>query len=177
MLLHYKKCSVGDLETLLWISRKTFSDAFEKENNPEDFQSYIDTAFRREAISDQLKNKKIHFYFVYVNDELAGYFKLNETGAQSDINDPETVELERIYVLEDFQGKNIGTRMLNEVTAIARKLEVNYLWLGVWEENRSAIRFYERYGFVKFGEHPYAVNTDIQTDWLMKLELEDLTAL
>jgi ribosomal protein S18 acetylase RimI-like enzyme len=45
-----------------------------------------------------------------------------------------------------------------------------YLWLGVWEHNRGAIRFYERHGFVKFGEHPYYVGNDCQTDWMMRLD-------
>ncbi len=54
---------------------------------------------------------------------------------------------------------------------IARGRKMDYIWLGVWEKNTSAIRFYERKGFVKFGEHPFNMGDELQIDYLMKLTL------
>lgn len=173
MSLYFKKCTAADLETLVQLSRATFIDAFEAVNKPEDFWNYVDTAFSEASIAAQLAHAHAHFYFAYINEKLAGYFKLNEADAQSDINDPDAMELERIYVSEHLQGQKIGTQLLDKAVAIARVFGVRYLWLGVWEHNQGAIRFYERYGFKKFGTHPYAIHTDIQTDWLMKLELDN----
>jgi len=51
----------------------------------------------------------------------------------------------------------------------AKKLNTEYLWLGVWDKNTGAIRFYERNGFVKFDEHPFYMGDELQTDYLMKL--------
>ena len=61
--------------------------------------------------------------------------------------------------------------MLDKTISLARKEQVEFLWLGVWEENKKAIRFYKRYGFIKFGTHPYYIGADKQTDWLMKYSL------
>ena len=168
MQLTFKKCKINDLEELLLISRKTFSDAFEAMNNPDDFWNYMDKAFSRESILRQLQDKRSHFYFACHEDRTAGYFKLNEAGAQTDINDPASIELERIYVLESHQGKGFGKQFLEEIFAVCSQKKAGYIWLGVWEENDGAIRFYERYGFRKFGKHNYTVGTDVQTDWLMK---------
>ena len=41
MKLSYKQCSIDNLETLILVSRKTFIDAFERQNNPEDFKQYM----------------------------------------------------------------------------------------------------------------------------------------
>lgn len=171
MELRFRKCTTQDLEELLRISRKTFIDAFEAVNEPEDFWAYMDKAFSRESLTEQLNNKNVHFYFAFLNDELTGYFKLNEAGAQTDINDKDSIEIERIYVLEEHQGKRLGQRFLEEITAIAKRKNAGYLWLGVWEHNTGAIRFYERYGFEKSGTHAYVLGNDVQTDWLMKKEV------
>lgn len=171
MQLQFKKCTIKDLDTLLKLSRKTFVDAFEAVNNPEDFWDYINKAFSRETIAAQLNDERSHFYFCLLKNTPVGYFKLNEAGAQTDINDPDSMELERIYVLENHQGKQLGKRFLEAIVAFAREKKTEYIWLGVWEENEDAIRFYERYGFTKFGKHNYVVGTDVQTDWLMRKEL------
>jgi ribosomal protein S18 acetylase RimI-like enzyme len=41
------------------------------------------------------------------------------------------------------------------------------VWLGVWEFNPRAIKFYTRYGFKKVGVHPFVLGNDVQNDWLM----------
>lgn len=169
-----RPCSDTDLERLFWISRKTFKTAFEAQNNPEDFEHYITTAFSREQLARELADPHCNFYFVFVNNSLAGYFKLNSEKAQTDLFDARAIELERIYVLAEFQNLGIGKIIIEEVMKIVREEGKEYIWLGVWEENTRAIKFYESMGFVKFGRHPYYIGKDKQMDWLMKLELATL---
>ena len=174
MNLHLSKCTNSDLDRLISISRKTFIDAFENQNNPDDFRAYMETAFSREPILRELINPQMSFYLVYSEDEPIAYFKLNEDEAQRDIKDENAIELERIYVKSKFQRNKIGHFMLNNIKHIAVSKNKSYLWLGVWEKNGKAIRFYEKNGFIKFGKHPYYIGTDKQMDWLMKLNLINL---
>jgi ribosomal protein S18 acetylase RimI-like enzyme len=113
---------------------------------------------------------------VKLKDHLAGYFKLNENDAQSELKGSDSMELERIYVDEKYQGMNIGRWILDQVKMKALEKKKAFLWLGVWEHNIAAIRFYERYGFTKFGKHPYYVGRDKQMDWLMRLDLVTLNS-
>ena len=161
---------MGQLAT---ISRTTFIDAFEKDNDPEDFKAYIDYAFEGSKLLKQLENPGTIFYFVYKSADLVGYLKLNENDAQTDIKSDEGMELERIYVLKDFQGQQIGQWMLDGTKIIASDKKKSFLWLGVWEKNLKAIRFYQNNGFSKFGTHPYYIGKDKQTDWLMRFEVDD----
>lgn len=171
MNLSYKFCDLKDLAILVEISTKTFVSAFEKLNNPEDFKAYMDIAFSKEQLKKELLNQNASFYFVYNDKELVGYFKLNKKEAQTESFGNTSIEIERIYVLDQFQGQQIGKKMLLHIFEIAKKEKVSFVWLGVWEKNTAAIRFYERYGFEKFDKHPFYIGKDKQTDWLMRLDL------
>ena len=41
------------------------------------------------------------------------------------------------------------------------------VWLGVWDRNERAIRFYESWGFHRSGTQPFLLGTDLQTDLVM----------
>ena len=85
----------------------------------------------------------------------------------------DALELERIYIIKEFQGRKIGQKLLQRAMKIGFERNKAYLWLGVWEKNVDAIRFYQKHGFVKFGTHPYYIGNDKQTDWLMRYDLSN----
>ncbi|WP_297796806.1 GNAT family N-acetyltransferase [uncultured Eudoraea sp.] len=174
MELKFFKCSISDLDQLIALSRETFIEAFEAVNNPEDFKSYMQKAFSKKQLKRELEDMHMTFYFVTQENEILGYFKLNEDVAQTETKDKHAIELERIYVKRAYQGKKIGEWMLNQIKRIAVDQNKSYLWLGVWEKNHNAIRFYEKSGFMKFGRHPYYIGSDKQMDWLMKFDLVNL---
>ena len=171
MNLSYKICTLEQLQILAEISRITFVSAFEKNNNPEDFKIHIDSAFSIEKLNEELLTKNVRFYLVYNDENLVGYFKLNFKEAQKEPYGNTSTEIERIYVLEEFQGQQIGKHMLFEIIEMAKLEQMTFIWLGVWEMNEAAIRFYQRHGFIKFDTHPYYIGNDKQTDWLMRLDL------
>lgn len=162
----------SEVDTLLALSRKTFYDAFEHVNNPEDFEAYTAVAFTREKLLSELNNPNSTFYFALIDDEPLGYIKLNYASAQTEFKDKNAVEVERIYVLASQQGKRIGNQMIDFAINKAVEDGLKYIWLGVWEHNLNAIRFYERCGFVKFSTHQFILGKDVQTDILMKKNLK-----
>ena len=76
-------------------------------------------------------------------------------------------------MLSSHKGKGIGKWILEGVCKMAQVKGLDIVWLGVWEKNTSAINFYRRQGFCKFGEHPFMIGRDKQTDWLLKKELSN----
>ncbi len=87
------------------------------------------------------------------------------------MRDDNAVEIERIYVLHDFHGKGVAQRLYDKAIQVARLKHADFVWLGVWEENPRAIRFYQKNGFVVFDKHTFLLGTDEQTDLMMKLVL------
>ena len=168
----FEKLSTEVLEELKKISRKTFTDAFGADNNPEDLELYLNTAFGEENLRQELLNPLSEFYFAKLAKQTIGYFKINLGDAQTDFRDEDAMELERIYVKQEFQNQRIGQKILDEVIEMAIQRKMRYLWLGVWEKNKRAIDFYLRNGFQFSGSHPYMVGNDRQTDKIMKLVLQ-----
>lgn len=166
-----RKVTIADLEVLLRISKQTFFDAFEAINNPDDFKAYTSVAFTKDKFSSELSNPNSEFYFAVDRDNIIGYIKLNFASAQTEFQDVEALEVERIYVSAAYQGRQIGELLLNHAVDIAHREKVKYVWLGVFENNSHAIRFYERNGFKKFSSHYFMIGNDRQTDWLMKRKL------
>lgn len=164
----FKPVTTNNLDELLELSKTTFRDAFEHLNNPDDFKNYFTSAFTIEKLRAELKNPDSAFYFAQVDGKNAGYIKLNYASAQTEFKDNDAVEVERIYVLASHQGKQIGKQLIAFAIERAMTQKLRYIWLGVWEHNLNAIRFYEREGFAQFSSHQFVLGKDVQTDILMR---------
>ncbi|TEB07543.1 Protease synthase and sporulation negative regulatory protein PAI 1 [Pelotomaculum schinkii] len=93
-----RECTLDDIHILREFSYKTYNETFRHMNTPSNMKAYLEKAFDINKLRDELLNSSSLFYFLYADEELAGYFKLNEYAAQTDINDPQSIEIERIYV-------------------------------------------------------------------------------
>ena len=171
MEIKFKKCDINDIDTLRELSIKTFKDSFEKFNTAENMSKYINIAFDKSKLLSELSNKDSEFIFIYVDNELSGYIKLNTNGAQTEFKDTNSLEIERIYVKKEFQNMGIGTALMKKAIDIAKELQKSIIWLGVWEKNYSAISFYKRHGFTETGSHKFFLGDDEQKDLIMKKNL------
>ena len=171
MKLNMRKCTIDDLLVLREFSYNTYNDTFSYMNTPSNMEAYLEQAFDISKLRDELLNSNSLFYFLYANEELAGYLKLNEYIEQSDINDPESIEIERIYVAKEFHGKGLGSILLNKAIDIASIQKKSYIRLGVWEKNHKALLFYKRNGFYIIGKHSFFMGDDEQTDLIMRKDL------
>ena len=165
------KLTEADLDELRDISISTFYDSFILHNTEENMQLYINNFLSPEKLSEELANPCSAFYFAKINDKAIGYLKLNWGKAQTDLHDGNGLEIERIYVVKELRGRNTGQLLFKKALQLAREYGFGHLWLGVWEKNTGAIKFYERNGMVKFGTHPFMLGEDLQTDHLMKMEV------
>ncbi len=156
---------------LLELSRRTFFDAFAHLNNPADMEAFASKAFTPQSFEEQLANPDSHFFFAMADGEPAGYIKLNYNKAQTEFQHPDALEVERIYVSQEYQGQQIGKQLIDFAIQTAMDAKFSHIWLGVWEHNAGAIRFYESKGFSIFGKHKFMLGNDEQTDLLMKKEL------
>ena len=168
MNLPIRQCTIDDLSTLRKIACETFDETFREANAKETIDSYLADAFNEEKLTKELETDGSKFYFIYSANELAGYIKLNEAPAQSDVNDPNSLEIERIYIKKDFKGLGLGKKLINFASGLAKESRKDYLWLGVWEKNHDAISFYTKMGFQIDGLHLFKMGNEYQTDFIMK---------
>ncbi len=159
------------LKKLVALAKQTFLEAYSNGNTTHDMQLYIDTHFNDTILLKELNDPDSIFYLAVIDTHVTGYIKVNKGKSQTEPLGNNAMELERIYVLRQYQGKKIGALLLHKAIAIARAEKVDFLWLGVWAENKNAIAFYEKHRFVIYGTHQFTLGTDVQNDFMMKLML------
>jgi diamine N-acetyltransferase len=169
--LNIKRVTTNELDELQKISRQTFYETFAHCNTKEDMSKYLNEDLSAAKLMAELNDQNTEFYFATNNNDIIGYLKINFGQSQKELQNDNALEIERIYVLKEYHGKNVGQELYNKAIAIARHKNVDYVWLGVWENNQRAISFYKKNGFVEFDKHPFLLGTDEQTDIMMKLML------
>ena len=149
----------------------TFLETFAHLNTAEDIEIYSAKAFTTEQIVKEFHNENSFFFFVYFEEAIAGYLKLNIGDAQTESKLENALEIERIYVLARYQGKRLGKALFEFSKQFASEKNAQWLWLGVWNQNEKAIEFYKRQGLSEFSTHDFMLGNDPQTDILMQLKL------
>jgi ribosomal protein S18 acetylase RimI-like enzyme len=168
-----KKVTLNDIDQLQKIGRQTFSETFSGDNSEEDMKKYLDENFSVEKLTDELNNKNSEFYFAKLENTVIGYLKLNFGESQTELKDNKALEIERIYVPKEFHGQSVGQILYEKAIQVAKQKDVDYVWLGVWEENLRALSFYKKNGFTEFDKHIFKLGNDEQTDIMMKLQLKE----
>ena len=166
-----RTCNPKDIETLVSLSIKTFRDTFDEFNTAQNMLLYINNTFTKKRIEQEMKEPGSVFFLAFDGRRAAGYAKVRSSVRQANQSPDTGLEIERLYAHKDYIGKRVGHILLQTCLAFARKKGFKSLWLGVWEKNARAIAFYEKHGFVRFGEHPFILGRDVQTDWLMRKDL------
>jgi ribosomal protein S18 acetylase RimI-like enzyme len=157
-----------DILRLQEIGRATFGQTFAELNTEENMQKYLQDSFSIEKLTVELNNKDSEIYFAILDERVIGYLKINLNQAQTEIKDHDALEIERIYVLKEFHGQKVGQLLYQKAIELAHKMQATYVWLGVWEQNERAIKFYQKNGFAPFDKHTFWLGDDEQTDLMMK---------
>jgi ribosomal protein S18 acetylase RimI-like enzyme len=160
VLITITKADVENLATVQQIGKETFFETFAEANTEADMEKYLAENFSNAKIAAELNNPELHFFVAWQGENPVGYMKLNTGHTQTELQDPASLEIERIYVKSAFQGQRVGQLLYDKALKIARFEQKKYIWLGVWEENLKAIRFYEKNDFVSFDKHVFRFGED-----------------
>lgn len=163
-----RKAAQEDLSVIQSIGRETFFETFAASNTEADMKDYLEKSFHEEKLSAELSHPDSQFFIAWEAQTPIGYLKINWGQAQTELKDDTALEIERIYVRSSHQGQQVGRLLYEKALETAQLLGKSAIWLGVWEENARAIRFYQKNGFVAFDQHRFIVGNDVQTDILMR---------
>jgi diamine N-acetyltransferase len=172
-MLNIRIATVKDAEVLAKIGWQSFKEAFAEhpKNHPDDMKVYMDEAFSVKTIGAELVEKDAVWFVAEVENEAVGYAKLKTNSREHGISGGNPIELCRLYTLQKFIGKGIGKALMLKCLEFAKENEHDTFWLGVWEFNYNAQKFYTKFGLEKCGEHVFQLGNDPQTDWLMQRNL------
>ena len=166
-----RKVEMPDVEVLAKIAKQTFRETFAHDNTEEQLQEYFEEAYSLRVLLTELENPESETYFIMHEEEIAGFLKVNWGNAQTERELENAFEIQRLYVLQTYQGFGLGKQLFEFALEHAEKNGFSWAWLGVWEHNTKAQVFYYRYGFEKFSQHRFMVGQKVDTDWLLKKKL------
>lgn len=163
-----REATQEDAALIADLSRQTFYETFAAQNTTADMEKFMSEQFTRSALMAEVGAPGNTFLLAYSNDEVAGYARLRENpGAVMD----DSLEIARLYAATAMIGKGVGKVLMQACIDLAYAKKKQRLWLGVWEKNDRAIRFYTTWGFEKVGEHDFVLGSDVQRDWIMQKTL------
>ena len=164
--------TVDDVEKLSEISRETFKTTFDPYTAPDDMVKFLNEDYNVEILTKEIENPNSRFFFLMVEDDVAGYLKVNVGDAQTEQVKDNAFEIQRIYLREKFQHRGLGLVLIKYAEELARKEAKDYMWLGVYEKNYNAQKFYKKDGFKRVGQHVFQVGDDPQIDYLLAKKLK-----
>jgi len=168
-----RRGDVGDAAALAEFGARVFAATFGPENDPRDMEAYLAATYGEARQRAELERTENAFLIAEHGGELAGYAFVRDARLDVDAFEDESrsVELVRFYVDPRWHGQGIARSLMDAVAAEVRARGAVLLWLGVWERNPRAIRFYEKQGFRDVGHHDFVLGSDVQRDRLMVREL------
>ena len=161
-----RRATIADAVKLSAISIQTFYDTFIGTCKEEDMTAFLKEYFNIKQVQAELSNENDFYYLAELNGRVVGYCRWMEDYTNFHLMKQwKSLELKRIYVLKEYHGKGVAQQLMNLVIQYAQSNQYQVLWLGVWENNHRAQKFYEKNLFVNSGHtHDFPIGTTPQTD-------------
>lgn len=166
-----RAASIEDAAPLAAFAARVFAEVFGPGNDAGDMASYLAEAFGPEIQRAEIAAPGAIVLLAEHRGDIVGYAHIAVSGTPACVTGAQAVELKRLYVDPALHGRGTGKALLDESLARAVVAGADTVWLGVWEHNTRAQKFYRREGFERVGEHTFLLGTDAQTDWIMQRAL------
>lgn len=171
MNLFIRQADISDVKIICALGVTTFYEAYFEYDDSYDLANYVLENFSRAQIEDELNNRDSTFFIAELNGKAVGYAKLRENSKVECLESDDAIELQRIYILEKAKGKGVGDELMKRCFTAARTKCCKTIWLGVWERNLAAQKFYEKLGFEKVGELQFPYGDTVGTNFVLKMDL------
>lgn len=168
---HIRPATDKDVPAIVDIGRRVFSASFAHTMTSLDLVTYLDETYTPKHVLRNLGDAAQTWFVATTTDvqsTLAGFAVLRR-GASEPVVDPypKPIELLRMYVDSPFHGTGAARMLMEAGIEHARREGYQTLWLGVYEENAKAKRFYDKFGFRHVGAHDFVTGETVTTDLLM----------
>lgn len=100
-------------------------------------------------------------YIAFYGGELAGCIGLRKI-------DERNCEMKRLYVRPAFRGKNIGSKLIQQIITDAKEAGYSHMLLDTLPFLKSAVHMYKAYGFYEISSYN---DSPMDTSIYMKLDL------
>jgi GNAT superfamily N-acetyltransferase len=165
--VHIRSGTIQDAAALAAFAARTFAETFADDNAAADMQAHLGRTYGVVQQTAELTSPAVITLLAEDEGRLVGYAQVRYGPAPPCVQPAGAIELHRFYVDRPAHGTGLAQQLMAAVNAAARTAGARHVWLGVWERNARALRFYAKCGFVDVGSHDFVLGTDRQTDRVM----------
>jgi ribosomal protein S18 acetylase RimI-like enzyme len=160
-----------DVQKIMELARRTFLETYVDQNDVEDIRLYMEKHFTEAVLAGEMAATDSRFFIAYVDGIAVGFTKLRWSITPKNMDNRKPLELQRIYVMQEYQGFSIGKSLMDQVKSYAREHGYNSIWLQVWQKNTKALKFYQHAGFVVYETTTFQMGREEHQDFLMRNDL------
>jgi GNAT superfamily N-acetyltransferase len=170
--LHIRRATPADASLISTLGAETFVASFGAQNMEENIAMHIAKSYGPGVQERELADPDYTYLIAEMDGRPAGYACVKDGDAPACVTGPRPVEVLRFYVLQDYHGLGVAQALMEACAADARQRGGQTLWLGVWDQNPRAIRFYTKWGYEDVGGQTFLLGTDPQQDRVLARPLD-----
>ena len=171
MSVTYRDATVADAQALSDLARETFVATFGALYPVADLKHYIAHTYGREIQAAEIADASMQHRLAEQDGVLVGYARAGAYKLPFDNAARSAFELHRLYVTEAVKGAGVASALMDWTQARAEAAGADDLFLGVYQGNERAQRFYKRYGFEIVGEYLFSVGATRDPEYIMRKTL------
>ncbi|HEU5366140.1 MAG TPA: GNAT family N-acetyltransferase [Hanamia sp.] len=160
-----RKAEIDDLEAISQLAYKIWPSAYQEILGKAQLNYMLDKIYSLHSLEHQFLILKHQFIMVIEDDRPIGFASFSAHA------DPEVYHLNKLYVVPDEQGKNIGKQILEYVICEIKNAGANSLQLNVNRFNK-ALHFYQKQGFKIIREEDIDIGSGyFMNDYVMEKKI------
>jgi ribosomal protein S18 acetylase RimI-like enzyme len=150
-MLNIRRATLSDLQLICVLAITTHYEAYFELDPSHDLADYCVRFFDLETVKSELANPNLTYLIAEYKGNAVGFAELREGKKVKCMEGKNAIEVQRIYVIEPMKGKGIGKALIEKCCEIGREKGYASIWLGVWDKNVEAQKFYRKIGMENVG--------------------------
>jgi ribosomal protein S18 acetylase RimI-like enzyme len=167
-MIKLRKAKIEELAAVRELAIEVYTDTFAKDNTRENLEAFFRDSYSMDKFKAEFDEPNSVLVIALDDLKIIGFLRLRQSKEADHYLGNNHVELHRLYIHRDYHGGPVSKMFMEEALKYAKEKKHDWIWLGVWEKNFRAQKFYTKWGFERFSEHIFQMGDDPQTDWLMK---------
>jgi ribosomal protein S18 acetylase RimI-like enzyme len=165
--------TVDDAAAVAEIAERLFVRTFLADNDPANVAEHARENFGESIQRAELADPAVTYLLLEIGHQLVAFAELKAGSSEPSVGGDAQIEIQRFYVDHAYHGGGIAAHLMDACISEAQRQGARTAWLGVWERNPRAIRFYEKGGFVDVGAKTFQLGAELQFDRVMAKRITD----
>ena len=165
-MFEIKTATAEDIPLIRELTFRVWPQTYQSILSPAQIDYMLDMMYSVSSLQKQINEQGCNFIVVYENGNPVGFASYSE-------EEPKRWKLNKIYILQNQQGKGTGRFVIDYIIDKIKKQKATSLFLQV-NKNNNAKTFYERLGFTEVDFISLDIgNGYFMNDYIMEKDLRD----